>query len=175
LELVNWGVLVVLLVAGAVQVAKPEIYDGIQLGWEPNVGKMPEAAARYIEENNLPGPIFHHQAWGGYLLYRWYPQRKVFIDGRVDMYGPEIANDYIEAMAVRPGWRDVLERHRVQTVLLGAKSALASVLLASGQWQRVFESELEQIVVRVASDDAAGGASGRRKEATLKNRRGADD
>jgi hypothetical protein len=155
LELVNWGVLVVLLLAGAGQVARPEVYEVIQLGWEPNVGKMPEAAARYIEENDLPGPVFHHQAWGGYLIYRWYPQRKVFMDGRVDMYGPEIAGDYIEAMAVRPGWRDVFDRYDIRTVMLPKGAALSVILHAREEWQHLLVGDAAEIFFRASSGGTA--------------------
>ena len=31
--------------------------------------------------------IFTHDQWGDYLIYRLYPQTKVFMDGRSDFYG----------------------------------------------------------------------------------------
>jgi hypothetical protein len=41
----------------------------------------------------LPDPVFDGQGWGGYLICRWYPEHRVFIDGRIDMYGQEIGGN----------------------------------------------------------------------------------
>jgi hypothetical protein len=91
----NWVVLVFLVGAAAVALtARPDWRAKLQLGEKPLVGEMPEAGVRFIEANDLPGQVFNAQEWGGYLIYRWYPSRRVFIDGRVDMYGPEVTQDY---------------------------------------------------------------------------------
>lgn len=45
-------------------------------------GKFPEKAADAMVEMGLKGKIFHYTQWGGYLLWRLYPQCKVFTDGR---------------------------------------------------------------------------------------------
>ncbi|MGH9667252.1 MAG: hypothetical protein ACRD9L_22755, partial [Bryobacteraceae bacterium] len=36
----------------------------------------------------LQGRVFTEDQWGDYLLYRFYPHLRVFIDGRSDFYGP---------------------------------------------------------------------------------------
>jgi len=145
----NWAVLVFLVVAAAVALTvRPEWRAKLQLGEKPLVGEMPEAGARFIESNDLPGQVFNAQEWGGYLIYRWYPSRRVFIDGRVDMYGPEVVNAYLDVVTVKDSWREVLDRNAVRTVLTGRDSALSVLLLASGGWQRVFRGEVEDVFVR---------------------------
>jgi hypothetical protein len=61
-----------------------------------------------------PDPVFNEQGWGGYLIYRWYPERRVFIDGRIDMYGQEIVREYLQVATVRPEWREVLDKYGVR-------------------------------------------------------------
>lgn len=46
-----------------------------------------EGAADFVEANGIRGRIFNSYRIGGYLLYRGYPDRKVFVDGRNVDYG----------------------------------------------------------------------------------------
>jgi len=146
----NWMLLLLLIVAGAVFAAGPRVAPKLQLGWEPKAGSMPAAGVQFIEQNRLPDPLFNEQGWGGYLIYRWYPARKVFIDGRIDMYGTQIVNEYLQVATIKPEWRDVLDRYGVQTVLT-AKSSALSVLLTAAGWERVFTGEVEEVFVRQES------------------------
>ena len=43
----------------------------------------------WIEANNPPGPIAHPMKMGGYLVWRLYPERKVLVDGRLEVYGAD--------------------------------------------------------------------------------------
>lgn len=46
----------------------------------------PEKASEFIKKYNLSGNMFNEYGYGGYLLYHLYPEHKVFIDGRTDLY-----------------------------------------------------------------------------------------
>ena len=155
--IVNWLLLVVLVLSGVAFATRPKTAKLMQLGWEPKPSDMPVEGARFIEAHDLPGPIFNAQGWGGYLIYRWYPNRPVFIDGRIDMYGPQIVNDYTQVANLQANWRDVLHKYDVRTVLMPTESALASVLRGDGEWERVFQGEIEEVYVRkqrLAGDDS---------------------
>ncbi len=45
----------------------------------------PVYAVNFIK-HNLHGHMFNEYGYGGYLLYHLYPEQKVFIDGRTDLY-----------------------------------------------------------------------------------------
>ncbi len=51
-----------------------------------NTEHYPVKAADFILSQQIKGNMFNNYKYGGYLLYRLYPQQKVFIDGRGDMY-----------------------------------------------------------------------------------------
>jgi hypothetical protein len=148
LVVLNWIVLLVLVVSGATFAARPRVVSKLQLGMEPKVGSMPVAGAQFIEEKRLPDPVFNEQGWGGYLIYRWYPERRVFIDGRIDMYGQEIVRQYLQVATVKPEWREVLDKYGVRTVLTAKQSAVAVLLSAAGNWERVFQGDAEAVFVR---------------------------
>lgn len=46
-------------------------------------------AARFLDERGVDGRMFHSYELGGYLIWKGYPRRKVFVDGRAPEYGPE--------------------------------------------------------------------------------------
>jgi hypothetical protein len=81
--------------------------------------------------------ILTEDQWADYLIYRLWPRVKVFFDGRSDFYGREIAMEYLRAMEGRPGWEEVLEKYRFDTVLVPPRTALASLLKISPGWQLV--------------------------------------
>lgn len=45
----------------------------------------PREATPFLMDNDIPGEIFSEYAWGGYLIWK-YPQKKVFIDGRMAIW-----------------------------------------------------------------------------------------
>lgn len=55
---------------------------------EQNLGinYYPEQAMNFIKNNHLQGNMFNEYGFGGYLLYYLYPDQKVYIDGRTDLY-----------------------------------------------------------------------------------------
>ena len=53
---------------------------------------LPVRAVDHIKKNNLPGPILHPYEWGGYFIWRLYPDYRVFIDSRT--LNDEAHSDY---------------------------------------------------------------------------------
>jgi hypothetical protein len=147
LNAVNWILLVCLVASYAMH---PRVRRQLQLGAEPTTEELPVAGVEFIQKEHLAGPVFNDQPWGGYLIYRWYPERRVFIDGRIDMYGPEISKEYLQVASIKPEWRAVLDKYGVQTVLISKDSALSVLLRADGGWERVFQGEVEDVFVRRA-------------------------
>jgi hypothetical protein len=100
---------------------------------------FPEGAARFLERSRPAGPLFNDYGWGGYLIWRLYPDYRVSIDGRIAVHGPRGFADYLEVAEVRPRWRGTLDRLGARLVLVKARSPLAVVLKAAGDWQLLYE------------------------------------
>ena len=107
--------------------------------------RYPGRTMTFIREHRLPAPLFSVYAWGGYELWRLYPEYRMFIDGRTHVYGSEVLKDFLEVTHVGPGWQTVLDKWQVQTILALRPSALTETLLAQGGWRLVF-SEREAVV-----------------------------
>ncbi len=46
----------------------------------------PKAAADYVIEKNLPTRCLNDMHQGSYLEWRWYPERRVYMDGRTELF-----------------------------------------------------------------------------------------
>lgn len=108
---------------------------------------FPQAAVEFIARQNPPAPIFNYYNWGGYFIARLYPQYRVFIDGRADIYGKLVDTFFYTAQGQRD-WRETLQEYRVRTVVVPPSSGLAGVLRLDGDWHRVFEDKQAVIFVR---------------------------
>src|SRR5262249_42464904 len=107
--------------------------------------RYPGRTMAFIRENRLPPPLFSVYAWGGYELWRLYPEYRMFIDGRTHVYGRDVLQDFLVVTTVSSGWQGVLDKWHVPTLLALRASPLSEMLLAQGGWRQVF-TEREAIV-----------------------------
>ncbi len=66
-------------------------------------GRYPEAAVTWLQANRIPGPLINPYRWGGYLAFALYPETKVWIDSRGDLYGRERLREYEILHRAPPG------------------------------------------------------------------------
>ena len=102
---------------------------------------FPVEAAEVIAARGIREPIFTLDSWGGYLIYSLYPQAKVFVDDRHDLYGAAFFKQYLKTIRVEPGWDALLNDNHVNWVLLPKESALANALRGSQQWKVSYEDQ----------------------------------
>jgi hypothetical protein len=102
---------------------------------------FPVQAAELIVQRGIRDPIFSPDTWGGYLIYRLYPQTQVFVDDRHDFYGTEFLKDYLKTIQVAPDWDAMLNKRWVRWVLVPSESSLANMLKVTGQWTVIHEDE----------------------------------
>ena len=102
--------------------------------------RNPIAAVAFLKSQRLPGPIYNRYGWGGYLIYQLYPEYRVYIDGRADVYGDAF---FAEAMRTYDGagdWSLSLDQHGIKTVLISPDAPLANLLRNdTGKWNIVYE------------------------------------
>ena len=104
---------------------------------------FPVQASEVIVQRGIREPIFAPDSWGGYLIYRLYPQNKVFVDDRHDLYGEEFLKEYLKAIRLTPDWDGFLEKKKVNWALLPAESSLANMLRETSQWIWFIRMELQ--------------------------------
>jgi hypothetical protein len=120
-----------------------------------NERRYPRDTIAFIKGERLPAPLFNAYAWGGYELWRLYPEYRVFMDGRTHVYGREVLQDFLEVSTLGRRWRAVLDKWGIQTVLAQRPSQLAQVLLAVGGWRLVFVEREAAVFVRESEGNQA--------------------
>jgi hypothetical protein len=109
---------------------------------------FPKNAVDWIIENKPKGNIFNSYNWGGYIIWRLYPQYLVFIDGRADLYGQEFVSNYTGIYFAKPGWEEKLNQANIRIVFLESDSMLADALRQSSTWKEQFKDDSSVIFLR---------------------------
>jgi hypothetical protein len=109
----------------------------------------PVAAVEYLNHHPVPGPMYNTYGFGGYLILTRGPEHKVFMDGRSELYERAgFLPDYYEISGIKPGVFSVLQKYGIQSCLLNHDEALATLLAALPDWQKVYEDPTSVLFVR---------------------------
>ena len=104
-------------------------------GFPPD--QFPVAASSAVGGLPVDARILAPDKFGGYLIYRFSPSRKVFFDGRSDLYGADFLKEYGRLVQVRPGWRAILDSYRFTHALLPNDYSLVPALEQIG-WRPLY-------------------------------------
>jgi len=111
--------------------------------------RFPVLAVAFLQ-THPSGPIFNHYDWGGYLIWRLYPATRVFIDGRADLYGQELLDQFAHTYQFKGAWQQTLQQWRIDTVLVPSDSALATGLRSSPGWTVAYEDS-QAVILKAPS------------------------
>jgi len=97
----------------------------------PDLAAYPMAAVPLLRDRT--GNLFNEYDWGGYLIFAL-PEHPTYVDGRgAALYPPSLIAEFQNAVALRPGYREALDRRGVRFVLVRPDRALA-VALRDANW-----------------------------------------
>ena len=125
------------------------LLDYARLGnnFDPEI--FPVEAIDTLIESGLPeGNVFNEFGWGGYLLYRLWPSRLVFIDGQTDFYGEDLTRLYEQTLNAQGDWQAVLNGYDIQWVILPPERGLGAWLDQSQDWSRIYRDLTASVWVR---------------------------
>jgi hypothetical protein len=106
---------------------------------------FPVEAVDWISEQPENGPVFNYFPWGGYLLYRSWPQQQVFIDGQTDFYGESLTRQYEKVITLSAGWQEILDQYHIRWLIMPTDSELARALNDHPEWEQKYLDETAAI------------------------------
>ncbi len=116
----------------------------------------PVKEADFVLEHKIPGNLFNAFGAGGYLMWRLYPEYKVFWDGRQD--STEMYRKGLVISAGGEGWQDILNDYDVNILILeacsqvdGSRFPLLEKLRRNPAWVLSAAGETHLVFVRKAS------------------------
>lgn len=117
---------------------------------------FPVRAADFCVQHDLKGPVYNTFLWGGYLIWRLGPERKIFCDGRLLDAGRywEYLNSTVVARTDEPYWNKLFQKYGIQTAIVqmidpsGSMNPLAASLRMDKGWAMVFAENNAAVFMR---------------------------
>ena len=143
------GVLIVVLgmrvVTGAyyASVRRPDLF-----GWDWNRRMLPVDAAEYVKRAGLPGPMFNHLNFGGYLM--WAVPQQVFIDGRLEVTGEDFFKTYQQILSSPEVLERAAEKYGFQWIILpyAVEPMVLAQISENPHWRLAYVDALAVIFFR---------------------------
>ena len=108
----------------------------------------PVRAVEFLKRENLKGNMFNNDEFGDYIIYAAWPKYKVFIDGRLDMYGSSRIKEYLKIANVQPAWEKIIEKYDIEWIIFDANSALSMLLMQRSDWRLIYADKVANIFVK---------------------------
>jgi hypothetical protein len=105
------------------------------------VGHAPPGVTTALRGITRPGDrLFNPQPWGSWFELAL-PDLPVAIDSRIEVFPPEVWDEYERVTGGGEGWQDVLDRWAVTIVVVPADDHAFAERLRRAGWQASFEDE----------------------------------
>jgi len=110
----------------------------------------PIAIANYIKKEGLKGNMFNNIYWGGYLIWKLWPEYKVFTETRHHLITEKIWQDYMDVHVGLADWENILNKYKISFVVLSKEDNKSTIKFIgeSPGWKKVYEDEAGTIFVR---------------------------
>jgi hypothetical protein len=139
------------LLAGIVVFLVARVHQVTSRQPEIEAKELPAAAVSFIGAQRPPAPILNHYNWGGYFIWRLYPEYRVYIDGRADVYGDAFMDDLATTYYLKgDSWRSPFEKWGIRTVVLPPDAPLVTALRALPDWETIYADSQAVILARKA-------------------------
>lgn len=106
---------------------------------------MPSGACDFLEDNKIDGPMFNTLDFGPYIGYRFYPQQRIFIDTRTELYKDDFYRSYRRAQNYPKDWHNLHKKYGFEIVLLrhlfGGTEKILRYLYQNKDWRLVYYDE----------------------------------
>jgi hypothetical protein len=116
-------------------------------GQSANVAvSFPQGAASFLTQQRGGERLLNPYDWGGYMIWKLYPEHLVFIDGRADVYTDALVNESVASYNLRGNWYDPIKKWDIMTALLPRQAPLVQGLKARG-WTAIY-ADSQAVILR---------------------------
>ena len=110
----------------------------------------PVEIVNYIEREKLKGNMYNDINWGSYIIWRLWPEYKVFADNRLHLVPGKIWKDYSDVEYGLANWEKILDKYKISFVVLSKKDNKRTIefIKDSPGWKEVYEDDAGAVFVR---------------------------
>ncbi len=110
-------------------------------------GEYPVDAVNFLRRNPVGGPLYNSFDWGGFLIF-YMPEYPVSIDGRTDLYGDAMDQQYYATQEADPSYLTDPSLNGAGVVLLKKKLPIAQMLLTDRRFRLIYRDDLALVFAR---------------------------
>lgn len=132
-----WPVIILIVMIGGFSM---NIWQNIgmeKFKFNPEI--FPVEAVNWLEENPQEGKMLNKYSWGGYLLFRLWPDEQVFIDSKTDFYGEDFIREYVALMSLDENWQKIIEKYDLRWAILPTHAESAIELESKLGWIPIYK------------------------------------
>ncbi len=146
--ILNWILLGLVCVAALIKIIVP-LTPKANLTAEQN--SLPFEAVEFIQNERPIGPMFNSYNWGGYIIFKLWPDYPAYIDGRTDLYDDAFIRRYLDVMVADDDWQQTLEDDGINLVFIESDSIVAKFMRQDSSWTEVYRDDMAVIFARTAA------------------------
>lgn len=157
------------VLAAVVAIAVVVVVHGQPMGADPprrcglgvDRANWPIAAARFLGRVQPAGNTYNPLPFGGVLIHELWPGRRVFLDGRLDVYPPQLLTAATRLVDTGEGWDELVERYDLGSALVSYSETperdrgLRARLRRDPAWVCVFFGDNALVYARRRPDNQA--------------------
>jgi len=107
---------------------------------------FPVDAVAWLEDHPQSGQMFNEFVWGGYIVWKLWPEQLDFIDSQTDRTG-EATQLYRSIQNLDDGWQDILSHYHIEWTIIPTDSPLSQALIKAG-WRILYQDSTAIILRR---------------------------
>lgn len=109
--------------------------------------EYPVDAANFLRRNPVGGPLYNSFDWGGFLIF-YMPEYPVSVDGRTDVYGDAMIEQYYSTQEAEPSYKNDPVLNAAGVVILKNKFPLAKMLLTDNRFRMIYRDNIATVFAR---------------------------
>ncbi|MGD0073493.1 MAG: hypothetical protein ABSD31_04045 [Candidatus Binataceae bacterium] len=119
--------------------------------------EYPAAAMDAVEAQGLLGRrLLTTDSWGDYVVLRYGPRQRIFMDDRYDLYPPAVAAD-LESLLIRQGdWPALVRKYDIDVVVWPRRDPSVNAIVREFGFKPRYEDEIAVVLARGLVSHASG-------------------
>ena len=109
--------------------------------------EYPVDAVNFLRKNPVGGPLYNSFDWGGFLIF-YMPQYPVSIDGRTDLYGEAMDQQYYATQEAEPSYESDAVLNDAGLVIVKKKFPIATALEGDRRFRVIYRDDLAVVLAR---------------------------
>lgn len=149
--ILNWCVLLVFCIT--LTLAYPTIHWMAEKSFRK---KFPVGATQYLTDHNIQGRMFTTLQYSDYILFTRYPAQQLFYDVRLEIYGEELAKEYLTILNAWSGWHELLRKYAIDYAVLDKSKPIYRAISNTTDYRLLYEDSHSAVFYRQDANSDPG-------------------